>query len=225
MRIASLSGETSNTKASTPTSFRNASIKPLVIWVTFAQWSASRSCQTENRRRVANPTSQSRSLKVLDTTWDKSAFTAEMPYLNPRYRAHLQSNQANRSLPQKSARVWRHSEHSTAQKATNFVAVPVPAIDESAHTLSLTLDIDQGSVFQLGNLILEGMEVHAGAAKALQNSWTSLKGERFNPRLLDRWLQANQKNCLGCTREMNMSFKLANLKPETVDVWLSLQQP
>lgn len=107
----------------------------------------------------------------------------------------------------------------------NFVVTPVPTIDESAYTISLALDIDEGSVVQLGNLLLEGYEVHAGAAKALQKSWTGLKGERFDPRILDRWLQANQANCPHCTRERNMSFEPANLKPKTVDVLLSMQQP
>jgi outer membrane translocation and assembly module TamA len=107
----------------------------------------------------------------------------------------------------------------------DFVVTPVLAIDESAHTISLHLDFDEGSVVRLGDLLLEGYEVHAGAATALRNSWTALKGERFDPRLLDRWLQANQKDCPGCIRERNMSFHPANLKPKTVDVLLSMQQP
>ena len=107
----------------------------------------------------------------------------------------------------------------------DFVAVPVVMFDESAHTIGITLDVNEGSVFQLGNLFLEGYEVHAGAAKALQESWAPLRGERYDTRVLDRWLQANQKNCLGCIRTRNMSLQPPNLSLKTVDVLLSLQQP
>ena len=73
----------------------------------------------------------------------------------------------------------------------NMVANPVPSIDESRRIIDLVLDVDEGEAYDFGRLYLEGVEPHAGAGKALLDSWKPLEGKRFNSLELERWLQAN----------------------------------
>jgi hypothetical protein len=106
------------------------------------------------------------------------------------------------------------------QGYVNIVANPVAKIDNAARVIHLRIEVDEGSVFNIGDLILDGVEAHPGAAAALQESWTELRGRRFDPRLLDHWLQTNQANCPGCTRSRDID--LAGVQPGTVNVRLSL---
>jgi outer membrane translocation and assembly module TamA len=77
------------------------------------------------------------------------------------------------------------------QGYVNCVANPVATIDESHHVIDLDLSLDEGKPFNFGQLYLEGVEPHAGAGKALLDSWKSLEGKRYNPDDLHQWLLAN----------------------------------
>jgi len=76
----------------------------------------------------------------------------------------------------------------------NFTAIPQPIKDDSRHVIDETVDVNEGSPYDFGRLILEGPEPHAGAGKALLDSWTSLQGKRYNPAILQQWLAANRSN-------------------------------
>jgi Surface antigen variable number repeat len=70
----------------------------------------------------------------------------------------------------------------------NFVATPVPMFEESRRTIDMVIDIDEGKPFNFGQLLLEGVEPHAGAANALKDSWKPLMGKRYNSLELQNWL-------------------------------------
>lgn len=70
----------------------------------------------------------------------------------------------------------------------NFVATPVPMFDESRRTIDMVITIDEGRPFNFGQLLLEGVEPHAGAANALLDSWKPLVGRRYNSLELHQWL-------------------------------------
>ncbi|HWZ51192.1 MAG TPA: POTRA domain-containing protein [Granulicella sp.] len=74
---------------------------------------------------------------------------------------------------------------------TDVVAVPQVSIDASRHTVDLVVDVDEGRPYDFGKLYLEGVEPHAGAGKALMNSWKPLEGKRYNPVELQHWLRGN----------------------------------
>jgi hypothetical protein len=73
----------------------------------------------------------------------------------------------------------------------NFGAIPTPQYDKSRHTISLTVDIDQGFQVTFGKLFLDGIEPRAGAAQQLLASWKELEGKRYNPHLIKEWLMRN----------------------------------
>lgn len=73
----------------------------------------------------------------------------------------------------------------------NFGAIPIPTIDESHHTVDLTIDIDEGKSYVFGNLILNGTEPHAGAGKTLIESWKTVQGKAYNPESLKAWMAFN----------------------------------
>lgn len=71
----------------------------------------------------------------------------------------------------------------------NFSAVPEQEIDEQAHTISLTIDLDGGSVFRLGKLIVEGQESEPHAREKLLNTWKSYEGRTYDCSILKRFLR------------------------------------
>jgi outer membrane translocation and assembly module TamA len=73
----------------------------------------------------------------------------------------------------------------------NFVATPVPIFEESRRTIDMVITIGEGKPFNFGQLYLEGIEPHAGAAKELTNSWKPLVGKRYNSLELQQWLLAH----------------------------------
>ena len=75
----------------------------------------------------------------------------------------------------------------------NFVATPAPRLDESRRTIDLIIELDEGEPYDFGQLLLDGTEPHAGAAKELMESWKTLQGKRYNPLLLNRWLANTSK--------------------------------
>ncbi len=73
----------------------------------------------------------------------------------------------------------------------NFVASPEIITDESRRTIDFVMEIDEGKQFNFGQLLLEGVEPHAGAAKELVDSWKPLVGKRYDPVELHQWLLAH----------------------------------
>ncbi len=73
----------------------------------------------------------------------------------------------------------------------NFGAIPKPSYDNSRHTISLAVDIDQGFPVTFGKLFVEGIEPRAGAAQQLLASWKELGGRLYNSQLLKDWLKEN----------------------------------
>lgn len=74
----------------------------------------------------------------------------------------------------------------------DMVLNPMPEIDESRHVINLVLSLDEGKPYNFGQLSLEGVEPHAGAAKALLASWKPLEGKPYNSLELQKWFDANR---------------------------------
>jgi hypothetical protein len=73
----------------------------------------------------------------------------------------------------------------------NFVASPEAIFEESRRTINFVLFVDEGKPYNFGQLLLEGVEPHAGAANALVDSWKPLVGHRYNSLELHQWLLAH----------------------------------
>lgn len=76
----------------------------------------------------------------------------------------------------------------------NCVAIPDTKSDDLHHTVDLVIDLDEGEPFDFGQLVLDGQEPHPGAGKALTESWKMLRGTRYSPAVLQRWLRGNEAN-------------------------------
>jgi Surface antigen variable number repeat len=75
------------------------------------------------------------------------------------------------------------------QGYVNFSAVPETDIDEAAHAISLSIDVDEGHVFRWGTLSVQGVESKPGARDKLLRTWGSYEGKEFDPRLLQQFLR------------------------------------
>lgn len=84
----------------------------------------------------------------------------------------------------------------------DFSAVPETSIDEDAHLISLSVDLDAGYVFRLGTLTVLGEESEPGARQKLLSTWRAYEGKVYDFRLLQQFL-----NDLGARR---------NVKPEQI---------
>lgn len=71
----------------------------------------------------------------------------------------------------------------------NFSAVPQQEIDETAHTVSLLIDLDSGAAFRLGRLTVQGEESEPGAREKLLNAWKRYEGRTYDYRLLSAFLR------------------------------------
>ena len=78
----------------------------------------------------------------------------------------------------------------------DFVASPMQ-IEKPHRTLDLIIEIDEGKPYDFGPLLLEGIEPHAGAGKALIESWKTLQDRRYSPLLLKHWVAANSSEWRG----------------------------
>jgi len=74
----------------------------------------------------------------------------------------------------------------------NFTPVPDTETDDSRHIVDVNFHLDEGRQFMFGPLVLDGPEPHVGAGRALLESWKSLRGEPYNPDLLQQWLAENR---------------------------------
>ncbi len=73
----------------------------------------------------------------------------------------------------------------------NFTPVPNTESDDQLGTISLRVDLDEGLVFHLGTLVLEGAEPVAGAGAKLMQSWKQYQGRVFSGQLLDNFMREN----------------------------------
>ena len=98
----------------------------------------------------------------------------------------------------------------------NFGAIPKPIYDNSRHTISLAIDIDQGFPVIFGKLFMEGIEPRAGAAQQLLASWRELEGKRYNSQLLREWLKNNSVQAVN-------SQNVASADPAILNVLVDFQ--
>lgn len=105
----------------------------------------------------------------------------------------------------------------------NFGAVPKPEVDEDHHVVNLQIDIVEGGQLNFGQLMLDGVEPRAGAAKTLTAAWKDMEGKRYNPQQLHQWLSANTadwpKDAVAQVRTEN----IADPDPHLVDVLVHFQ--
>lgn len=73
----------------------------------------------------------------------------------------------------------------------DLVATPEIISDESRRKIDLVVFVDEGRQFNFGQLLLEGVEPHAGAAKELLDSWKPLVGKQYSSLELHQWLLAH----------------------------------
>src|SRR5271154_1720597 len=112
------------------------------------------------------------------------------------------SNQLRQLIPMQEGDLFNATEFSKSIDAlrnlystrgyVNMVLNPVPRIDESRHVINLVLSVDEGKPYNFGQLYLEGVEPHAGAAEALMASWKPLEGKPYNSLELQKWFDANR---------------------------------
>ncbi|MGA7245654.1 MAG: POTRA domain-containing protein [Terracidiphilus sp.] len=93
----------------------------------------------------------------------------------------------------------------------NFGAIPKPIYDNSRHTISLAIDIDQGFPVTFGKLFMEGIEPRAGAAQQLLASWKELEGKRYNSQLLREWLKNNSAERIYNQRVASADPRILNM--------------
>ena len=105
----------------------------------------------------------------------------------------------------------------------NAVVTPEPRFDAQKRLMDLTLEVDEGTPYHFGALLLNGVEPHPGAAKQLTASWKPLRGQLFNPSVLANWLQANKASCPSCT-ERDLTYTERNISSSSniVDITLAL---
>jgi Surface antigen variable number repeat len=77
------------------------------------------------------------------------------------------------------------------QGYVDLVPMPEAIFDESHHRIDLVVAVDENKPYNFGHLYLEGIEPHAGAGRALFNSWKPLDGKRYNSLELQHWLRTN----------------------------------
>ena len=70
-----------------------------------------------------------------------------------------------------------------------FASVPDTRIDEAHHTISLSVDVDEGSMYRYGELMVEGEESQSGARQKLLAAWKTYEGKRYDcGKLLETFL-------------------------------------
>lgn len=105
----------------------------------------------------------------------------------------------------------------------DFSAVPETTIDETLHTVSLFIDLDEGSEFHAGKLLVLGEESEPGAKEKLLSAWKSYEGSVFNCDVLQHFLHDLHARP-GVTPER--IFKTSqNPATQVVDVEITLVKP
>lgn len=73
----------------------------------------------------------------------------------------------------------------------NFTPVPYEQTDDAAHTVSLTVDMDEGVQFRIGPLVLDGVEAKPGAGAQLLANWKEYQGQIYDPAFPEKFLRDN----------------------------------
>jgi outer membrane protein assembly factor BamA len=73
----------------------------------------------------------------------------------------------------------------------NFTPVPNTQADDAAGTVALRVDVDEGVVFRLGNLVLDGVEPVPGAGAKLQDAWKQYQGQVYSEPLMRDFIREN----------------------------------
>jgi outer membrane protein assembly factor BamA len=73
----------------------------------------------------------------------------------------------------------------------NFSAVPETSVDSATKSITLRIDVDEGSVFRVGSLQLSNIEVRRGLGKQLLDAWRPHMGEIYSAEFVDRFLDEN----------------------------------
>jgi hypothetical protein len=100
----------------------------------------------------------------------------------------------------------------------NFVASPEIMFEESRRTINFVVFVDEGKPFNFGQLLLEGVEPHAGAANTLLDSWKPLVGKRYDPLKLQNWLSAHHADWKAAPDSMGL---VIGADPPVVNVKLT----
>ncbi len=99
-----------------------------------------------------------------------------------------------------------------------FGCIPKAEIDESHHTVTFTMDADQGKKFSFGRLLMDGVEPKAGAAQSLQEAWAALQAKPYNPKLLNDWLTAHALSGPGPGQPIDHVNQVHNPETQQIDV-------
>jgi hypothetical protein len=104
----------------------------------------------------------------------------------------------------------------------DFGAIPKPEIDETHHTIGLTIVVDKGRPYYFGRLILDGVEPHAGDANTLLGAWSSLQSRPFDPKVLAGWLAKNAPFWPNAGESMQHIATTPNPQTQLIDVQIKL---
>jgi hypothetical protein len=104
----------------------------------------------------------------------------------------------------------------------DFASIPKPEIDETHHTIGLTIVVDKGRPYYFGRLILDGVEPHAGDANSLLGAWSSLQSRPFDPKALASWLAKNAPFWADSSESMQHISTAPNPVTQLMDVQLKL---
>jgi len=71
----------------------------------------------------------------------------------------------------------------------DFSAVPDTEIDDLEHTIGLRIDLDEGVLYYIGNLVVRGVESEPGARERLLTGWKKYQGQVYDWRILGQFLR------------------------------------
>lgn len=74
-----------------------------------------------------------------------------------------------------------------SQGYLSFVPVPNTDVDDATTSVSLRIDLDEGTQFRFGFLILDGVEPQAGMGAKLTAAWKPYVGKVYDPKLVDQY--------------------------------------
>ena len=79
----------------------------------------------------------------------------------------------------------------------NFTPVPNTDAGDAAGTISLRIDMDEGSIFRVGKLLLDGVEPAPGVGAKLLEAWKPYEGQVCTGQLLDNYMRETAKDFPG----------------------------
>lgn len=73
----------------------------------------------------------------------------------------------------------------------NFTPVPVTEADDRTGTVALRIDLDEGFIFRVGSLTLDGVEHMPSAGTHLLDAWKKYDGRVYDNRMMDDFIREN----------------------------------